>query len=134
MPTLSEKVFRHIQRNYKPIDPESFSHSQFAFNNNLCFENAAQAYRAGRANKVWLVWAGTYKGMIHFINSNDGVYFDETWADKVKPPPYYVIREVMPWELDDVKGLFVNVRYDLVNTCGNWWDKWHHRLSPNSTI
>tara|TARA_B100000700_G_scaffold311500_1_gene393515 strand:+ start:121258 stop:121659 length:402 start_codon:yes stop_codon:yes gene_type:complete len=131
---LTEKVFRHIKRNYKPIDPESFSHSQFAFNNQLCFDNAVQAYRAGRANKVWLVWAGTHNGMIHFINSNDGVFFDETWVDTERPAPYYIIREVMPWELDSIKDLFVSVRYDLVNTCGNWLDMWRYKRNPNSTI
>ncbi len=134
MANLKQKVFRHIQRHYQPIDAALISDSQFAFNNLLCFENAVQAYRAGRANKVWMVWAGKQNGVLHFINSNDNIFFDETWVDKSKPRTYYVMREVMPWEFDDIVELFKATRYDLINTCGNWFNKLCYYYAPNSTL
>lgn len=134
MTKLSAKVYRHVQRLYKPLDPELFSHSQFAFSNLKCFDNAVQAVRAGRANKVWMVWAGKRSGLIHFINSNGNIFFDETWVDKEKTPTYYIMREIMPSEYDAIQDVFVDTRYDLINTCGSWLDKLRYHFNPNNTI
>lgn len=96
--------------------------AQFAMCNQACHFNAVQAVYAGRADKVWLAWGGGDNGCVHFINSKDGKFFDETWFD-YENQNYRIIRRVKESEFDDIYDVLCNAKKHLIQTHGSWIDK-----------
>lgn len=113
---FNKKAFTFARVHYKKISYDKFKKAEFAMSNSACHFNAVAAVNGGRADKVWLVYSGSESGgAIHFINSKRGVYFDETWHD-YKNQNYYIIREVLPFEFEDIFDLLVATKqtfYDM---------------------
>lgn len=131
---LKQKVNLFATTHYKKIDKGDFIDAEYALCNSACHFNSVQAVKAGRADKVWLVWAGGKKGVVHFINSKKGKFFDETWVDCDYHSSYRIIREIKPSEFDDVYDILCNTKKLFINMLGSLLDKFKHRNDIHGTI
>lgn len=129
-----ERIYNFALSHYKQIQPDKMIDADFALSNSACHFNAVAAARAGRADKVWLVWAGRKSGVIHFINSKDGKFFDETWHDDKDKSCYWIIREVKPHEYDDVYNILVTTKKSLISAFGTPWQKFRVNKKPHGII
>lgn len=127
--TLNEKIDVWARSYLWLIPKERIKQAEFSLSNAACHFNAVSAFRAGRADSVWLVWAGGEKGVVHFINSKDGKFFDETWHDW-EDQSYRVIRKIHPHEHDDVYEILCDVKRDMVRNYGTLWQR--IRMLPNN--
>lgn len=109
------------------IPQAKIKHAGFSLLNGACHFNAVAALRSGRADKVWLVWAGGKNGVVHFINSKSGMFFDETWHD-YENQSYHIIRMVKPDEFNDIGDLLNQCKRHLINQHGSMIDKLKMRL------
>tara|TARA_R110002049_G_scaffold84479_2_gene214978 strand:+ start:606 stop:1007 length:402 start_codon:yes stop_codon:yes gene_type:complete len=119
----SEKIYNFALSHYKHIPNGKVIDADFALSNSACHFNAVAAARAGRADKVWLVWAGRKNGVVHFINSKNGKFFDETWHDDNDKSCYWIIREVKPHEYDNVYEILVATKKALISMFGSTWQR-----------
>ena len=123
--SLKRRINTHMRVNYQRIPHDRIIDAQFALGNANCHHNAVAAVRAGRADAVWMVWAGHGdQGCVHFINSKEGKFFDETWHDESNRQDYYIIRKVRPDEYDDVYDLLVDCKWMLANLLATRWQRW----------
>lgn len=120
--TFCEKVENFAIVNYRKIPYEKFKNPEHSMHNNACHYNAVTAFHAGRADAVWLVIAVAKNPVVHFINSKDGFYFDETFFHQNRNAKYYVIRRVREAEFDDIYDLLVNTKKMLYDILGSWLD------------
>ena len=129
------KMFAFARSHYVNIPQEKIIKADFALSNSSCHFNAVAAVNAGRADKVFLVWAGRDEGVIHFINKKGDKFFDETWHDDDNDKScYWIIREVKPHEFDDIYNLLVATKKALVGMFGNTWQKIRFDKKPHSII
>lgn len=115
---FKRKCFDFVVTNYRKIPHDKIKKADFALSNAACHFNAVAAVNGGRGDKVWMVWGGGKDGVIHFINSLKGVFFDETWSH-YDNRNYYIIRQVMPCEFDDICDLLNSSKRMLINLNGN---------------
>ncbi len=115
---FKSKCFDFVVTNYKKIPCDKIKEPSFALSNSACHFNAVAAARSGRADKVWMIWGGKENGCIHFINSLDGMFFDETWS-YYENQNYYIIRQVMPHEFETIYDLLNSSKRMLINLNGN---------------
>jgi hypothetical protein len=118
-----EKVKNFTLVNYRKVPYEKFKNPEHSMHNGACHFNAVTAYYAGRADAVWLVIAISKNPVVHFINSKNGFYFDETWFHQNRNTSYHVIRRVNDKEFDDIYSLLVNTKQMLYDILGNWFDQ-----------
>ncbi|MEK9713183.1 MAG: hypothetical protein VW258_11510, partial [Thalassolituus sp.] len=103
----------------------------FAVANRNCHNNAVAAVTAGRADKVWMCLAGSKDDfVVHFINSKDGEYFDETWGDKSRW--YHVVREIAPSEFEHIGYILNAYKDDFVESNGSWIERYRHNRGGRS--
>jgi len=121
---LSERVNKFAVSHYPLIDRSKIIKAEFALSNSACHFNAVAAVNSGRADKVWLVWANGSNGVVHFINSKCGKFFDETWCDEsYKGAEYRIIREIKKNEFDSVYGILCATKYSYYSMFGSVWEK-----------
>jgi len=100
---INKKVNNFAVAHYPKIRRLNIVKAEFALSNSACHFNAVAAVNSGRADKVWLVWAGRESGVVHFINSKSGKFFDETWCDdRYAGEEYRIIREIKKNEFNSV--------------------------------
>jgi hypothetical protein len=108
--------------NYPRINQEKIIDPDFSYQNKGCAQNAVTAYKCGRADAVWLVMAGNLDHVVvHFINSKNGKYFDETWGTKTCF--YFCIRKVNECEMDNIHDLLNATKRNFYALLGSWLDK-----------
>jgi hypothetical protein len=61
-------------------------------------------------------------GVVHFINSKCGKFFDETWSSGYRG--YYIIRKVEPSEFDNAVDLLLSTKRFLARSCGGIVDNY----------
>ena len=118
-----KRCFDFVLTNYKKVPFDKIKKADFALSNSSCHYNAVAAVNGGRADKVWMVWGGKEKGVIHFINSSKGVFFDETW-NHYDNQDFYLIREVMPLEFDGIVDLLNASKRMMFNINGTLLSKY----------
>lgn len=131
---LNERCNNFAVAHYIPIPKDKFIKAEFAMSNSACHYNAVAAVHGGRADKVWLVWAGGKNGVVHFINSKSGKFFDETWNDYDSCRDYRIIREIKLSEFDDVFDVLCATKRALISSCGTLRDKFNHRNKLHGVI
>ncbi len=119
---FKSKCFDFVVTNYKKVPYGKIKKSGFALSNTACHFNAVAAVNGGRADKVWMIWAGSADGCVHFINSLNGMFFDETWCH-YENQNYYIIRQVMPCEFEGIYNLLCSSKRMLVNLNGNFVER-----------
>lgn len=130
---LKSKCFAFISTFCQRIDNSKLVKAEFSLSNSACHFNAVAAARAGRADSVWLVWGGQDSGVVHFINSKNGKFFDETWHD-YENQNYYIIRKVRADEYEDILDLLCSTKRALINTCGSFIDKYRSTKKLHSML
>lgn len=128
---IRERVYHFAVTNYKLIDSKDMIYATLSLSNSSCHVNAVAAKRAGRADRVWLVWGGGKEGCVHFINSLNGKFFDETWHDYNLNQQYRIIREVKESEFEDIYDLLVSAKIALVSAVGNPWQRFNVTRNPH---
>lgn len=122
---LRKKLYKRAMAAYERIDKDKFKMPDFALSNRNCGNNSVAAVTAGRADKVWMCLAGSKNDMVvHFINSKDGEYFDETWGDKSRY--YHLVREIAPSEFDSISDILRAYKDDFVESNGSWAERFRH--------
>jgi len=115
---FKKRVATFCQVNYPRIDQDKILNSTLSLRNQNCHNNAVAAFNAGRADSVWLAMAGNDNELVvHFINSKDGKYFDDTWMHNGHY--YHIIRKVKPCEFSQIESLLGKTKrmfYDLLGT------------------
>lgn len=102
-------------------------------------DQLAQHYRdmqaeAGRADKVWMVWAGGARGCIHFINSKGGLFFDETWHEYDSKHSYRLIRLIRDSEYSEISDILFSAKMMMFFCCGSFIDRMLSRGKIHSWI
>lgn len=121
---IQQKINNFAKSHYPEISTDKIVKADFALSNSACHFNAVASVNAGRADKVWLVWAGGNDGVVHFINSKSGKFFDETWCDgKKNNGSYRIIREIKDHEFDDVYGILCSTKRAYWSMFGTAWQK-----------
>lgn len=116
---FNKKCHNFCAVHYPRIDADKIDHGEYSFEQQRCSANAVAAARAGRADHVYMVWAGNKKeGVIHFINSKAGRFFDETWHQTDVKYHYRIIRRVHPNEYGDIDDLLMNCKQMFVDMFG----------------
>lgn len=109
---------------YRRLDTAKIKQAGLTMDNSRCHLNAVAAVRGGRADKAWLCVAGNdSEGCIHFINSKDGVFFDETWHEYDNSWHYYLIRQVDESEFGDIADVLYCAKESFVLTVGTWLER-----------
>lgn len=119
---FKRKCFDFVLTHYRKIPKDKIKKSSFALSNSACHTNAVAAFNGNRADKVWLVWGGKEDGVIHFINSNKGIFFDETWHD-YENQSYYIIREITTDEFENISEILSYAKRMMFNINGSIFDK-----------
>lgn len=119
---FKSKCFDFVCANYKKVTHEKIVKAKFALSNSACHFNAVAAVNGGRADKVWLIWGGKENGVIHFINSLKGEFFDETW-NHYDNQNYYIIRQVDPSEFEGIYDLLAATKRMMFNVNGSFLDR-----------
>ena len=122
MSRLQRKAYSWAKTCLWKVPQERIIKAQFALDNQRCHHNAVMAVYAGRADKVWLVLAGDNEPVVHFINSKDGKFFDETWFN-YEYRSYFVIRQVKPDEFDNINSILMGAKRHIINKFGSILDK-----------
>jgi len=130
---FKSKCFDFVVTNYKKVSSDKIKKPSFALSNSSCHVNAVAAVSGERADKVWMVWGGKNNGCVHFINSISGVFFDETWA-YCEHQSYYIIRQVMPFEFEDIGDLLDSSKRMLINLNGNLIERFYARRNLHRWI
>ena len=118
---FKEKCFNFALCHYKSVPQDKIKEAEFSLQNASCHNNAVSAFHAKRADKVWMVWAGKKDGCVHFINSKNGMFFDETLAGDHYD--YFIIREIKKDEFKEISDLLMACKYMLLNTVGSYFDE-----------
>lgn len=134
MSDIQKRVNAFAVTHYPKVDSDKLINAEFSLSNKACHANAVAAYRAGRGDKVWLVWAGGEYGAIHFINSKQGKFFDETWHDYDAKESYRLIREIKPCEFDDIYEILEAAKVALISAVGTRWQRYRVMKSPHGLI
>ena len=116
--TISEKINDFAIAHYPLLDKDKFIDAQHALCNSACHFNSVQAVKSGRADKSLLVWAGGKNGVVHFINSKGGKYFDETWEGATPFSDYRLIREIKSHELSGVYDILCSTKKAYIDMFG----------------
>ena len=109
-----KKCYTFIKTHYQRVDFAKLVKPTIKAEFGKCHFNAVAAVYGGRADAVWLVWGGADTGAVHFINSKDGKFFDETW-NYYENQHYYIIRKVRPDEYENIGNVLNNCKQSLYN-------------------
>lgn len=121
---IQQKINNFAIAHYPLIPSSKIGKSHFALSNKACHFNAVAAVHGNRADKVWLVWAGGSGGVVHFINSRQGRFYDETWCDEhYKNGEYRIIREIKVHEFGDVYDILCATKRAYWSMFGTAWEK-----------
>ncbi|PHR55985.1 MAG: hypothetical protein COA43_14810 [Robiginitomaculum sp.] len=120
---FKSRCFDFVETNYKKIPFDKIKPAEFSLGNGDCHNNSVAAINGKRADKVWLVWGGKKDGCVHFINSNKGLFFDETWHD-YQNQNYYIIRLIDPSEYEYIGDLLSTVKRMLFNINGTLFSRY----------
>ena len=129
--SMRDKVSLYARTHLWRVPSERFILPQFSLYNSSCHFNAVSAVNAGRADTVWLVVAN---GVIHFINSKDGKFFDETWGMFIDDVEFHVIRRIHPSEYSEVYDILCDTKKSFVNMLGSPLQKFIQWRSPHYMI
>lgn len=132
---IQKKINNFAVAHYPKIDNDKIIKADFALSNAACHFNAVASVNAGRADKVWLVWAGGNDGVVHFINSKSGKFFDETWCDGKKNTwNYRIVREIKRHEFDDVYDILCATKRAYWSMFGTAWEKYKSTKKLHGTF
>jgi hypothetical protein len=130
---FKQRCYDFVLCHYRKIPQDKFINAEFSLSNSACQNNAVASVRAGRADKVLMVWGGTSNGCIHFINKKDGFYFDETWHD-YDSQDYFIIREVVESEYSGICDLLEAPKRMLFNMNGTMLSRYFGMKNINRWI
>ena len=127
--SIQKKANDYAIFNLALVPDESVMPASFSFQNNKCHTNSVAAFRSGRADKVWLSLCsnGDY-AFVHFINSKDGKYFDETLHEHDHPWKHYIIRQVADSEMGEIGELLNITQRSLLNMLASPIEKFMHAI------